>query len=395
MKTLFQLDVDPAFEDQLRGMLRRRAADVRPSPPEWRDLVEQTGAVVVSLHTRLPVEQTPARRSAWRPWMRPLLAAAAALAVVMGAATVVGGGGGGGSGNGDSDDEGTALANSEDAVEIIAPGSFEFDATTAAPLYPLDADFVVAGGADGLGEVEADLAEEIAGAEEEIAGTEDGEAILGDEIGQLDRFAGVDQTDPDAVALQFLQSVGVADPPDGLEFWVDPAVEELRQGPDQTQVEIATVWWSVRREDWGERLAEGPVFLRNDAAPAEPPSWLTVGASTMNLRLVDVLTDGATVEFTVSRIADDREETVIAGLQDPLIGEIMPLDEVEPGDRSTYDVAVSSEPMIVMTQHLIDGQPVSVTAVAIRLSDLPFTVPSPWVTDLPTTTVTTPPSTAG
>ena len=94
---------DHDLEVALREMLRRRALDVDPRAPAWRELAQRTDAVVISLRTGAPVDPATERRrrGPGRQWFRPVLAAAVALVVAMVGALVVGGSG---HGHGDTAD---------------------------------------------------------------------------------------------------------------------------------------------------------------------------------------------------------------------------------------------------------------------------------------------------
>ena len=94
---------DRRLEAELRAMLQRRALDIDPEAPPWRELAQRTGAVVISLRTGYRVDPEPSstrwRRLVGHQWFRPVLAASVALLVAMAGAIVVRGAG---PGNGDT-----------------------------------------------------------------------------------------------------------------------------------------------------------------------------------------------------------------------------------------------------------------------------------------------------
>ncbi|MGH9211282.1 MAG: hypothetical protein ACRD2C_11450 [Acidimicrobiales bacterium] len=284
MKGLDYSDFDPELEDELRATLRRRAADVSPNPPDWRDLLRRSEAVVVSLHTGRPMDDVPAhgpqarRRRDWT-WLRPALAAAACLAVVMAAGIVVG------RSTGSDHDGGTDPAEGDTDTDEAAPdhtlptpGDQEFAVATAPPLI------------DGTPD-EVDLQTQVAAS-----------SGLPQELQWM--------STPESAADMYLEEVGLASVLEsGYGVWTDPpsAIEEVVT--DDARVETTTVWWSVRlpqpRGVTGDPpvATMGRVFLRNLTSPADtdsPDAWTVVGARTQGLDLANVTRHGDQLRFTIT-----------------------------------------------------------------------------------------------
>jgi hypothetical protein len=354
MKGLDYSDIDPEFEDELRAMLRRRAAEVRPDPPDWQDVVRRSEAVVVSLRTGRPVDGavggTPGGRN-WS-WLRPVLAAAACLAIVMSAGIVIGR---------STDSDGSPEAgrdDSEAAADIAAQertlaaaGATGYAPATAAPLYPPRP-------------------------EDELQTELDAAAAAG---GDLPGDLAV-MSDPSAVTREYLTSVGVADAPYTLV--VDPPREEndqLGTTPDGALVETTRVWWSLRMPD-GLADVEGPngeppvytmgyVFLRNLTGPEDARTadvWLVVGAAIRGVSLDNVRRDGDQLSFDVTTYwsSSVQIDTSALPLQILVNGEeVAAAAELNPTETAEFSHPVPADQAATIRIQQIDpdpGMPVSI-----------------------------------
>ena len=306
------------LEARIRASLRARADDIDPAPPAWQDLVERSGAVVVPLRPGdtdvPPAHLVPGHRSprTSRPWLRPVLAAAAALAVVLGATVLVEGRGtNGDTGPGNNE---VAVRRVPDSPVIPAPGSGDFSEATATA-FPIEPD---------------------------VAGT-------------------VTSADPDKLAAAYLAGVGIDDSQLrslGYERWIDPASYAPMATPSGP-VETATVWWSVRdKADTSFPVTIGPVYMRL----TEDGLWTVVAAGTQNnmslsgVRRADGgvwLTVGDYLEKPYVRVRVDGNAVYEGELGDDYSQSLSPPD---PAPEKVITIEV---------QHLVDGQPVSITAMAL------------------------------
>ena len=306
MKGLDHSDSDPYLEAELRAMLRRRAADVRPNQPSWDDLLDRSTAVVVSLHTRRPLDPAtegrrhPRRERDWTS-LRPAPAAAACLAVVMTAGVVIGrsttpgSDGGGGSADQPTVDGPTALV---DESPLAAAGEADFSAAAAPPLL---AD------TPSRSELLARLTESGNLPEDLLWMATPPDAGL-----HYLRAAQLALEDVDAAALGLDPATPDTAPAteSGLTVWYQQTGEISQQlGPGNALVDTVRVWWSLRQTDGAlDRgdppvLTNGYVILRNLTSPADadsPDAWTVVGAKTEGLGLTNVHRSGDQLEFTVT-----------------------------------------------------------------------------------------------
>jgi len=325
---------DQLLEEEIRAMLQRRAQDVDPTPPPWRELAQRNGAVVISLRTGNPVdpESSRWRRRPGRQWVRGVVAAAVALIVAMVGALVVQG-----SGTGTSDS-----ADGPEVLEVPAAGNTDFDPAQATPLFPVTDD-------------------------------------------ESPDIAVHELSDPVVTTQEYLRSVGF---PVG-EDWMVIDSSETRQSSDSEQggppVQIATVGWSLHAKEMPEKpaMSTGVVFLRNPERAARD-TWLVVGVLTFDLRLTDVRRDGDELSFVVDRSAETEtfqtdEATVSVDGQ--------PIGEVGYHDVRPFSVpSPAGAVAIIKLQHVIDGEPWSITSTAVPALPGAPVVP-PEVTPPPTTAI--------
>jgi hypothetical protein len=339
-------DIDQDFEDELRAMLRRRAADIHPNPPEWRDLLDRSNGVVVSLRTGRPVDDAilrPARgrETGWSwGWVRPVLAAAACLAVVMAAGIVIGRSGGSDGSTGETDPSDDEVASADAAAEqeaIPAAGSGDFRPASATAVFPRVA--------------EADLRAQL----------EQSNGGLPVELSYL--------SDPDAVARAYLESVDLNDPDSPYELRTGPTSEgsRLEEGFNGRSVETITWWWSLREPDGTPNapvVAQGPVYLRNLAEPDRGGAWVVVGASTQGVNLSDVRRSGDALHFDVSVFDDLWADIGITHLSvQVLVNDEMVNDEPLPyGEPTEFTASVpADQAATVRLQQIGSEHPLSVT----------------------------------
>lgn len=357
MKGLDYFDNDPELEAELRATLRRRAADVRPNPPAWHDLLDRSRAVVVSLHTGRTVDPAEEHRRYRRrerdwAWLRPALAAAACLAVVMAAGVFIGrsttpGDDGGGTAGQPTD------AGAESAP-LAAAGEPGFSAATAPPLLNTPSDGELYAQFDETGGLAQDFAWM---ATPEDAGLE---YLLSTEIAT--------EADPAVPRTAF-----TTDP--DLTVWYEPSPEIVQQrGSDGTMVETTLVWWTLRRTEGAldpgnpPVVTEGRVMLRNLTSPADasaPEAWTVVGAKTAGLDLTNVHRDGDQLEFTVTTsrgVASDEDlsgwpvEVLVNGQALP------PTEPLEPFEPKEFEALVPMDaPARVTVRHRGENGPLSVT----------------------------------
>jgi hypothetical protein len=309
---------DPRLEDEIKAMLRRRALDIDPEPPSWRELAQRNGAVVISLRTGTPVDpdSDEAGRRKGRPgrqWFRPVLAAAITLVLVMAAALLVGSAGPSG------DDV------AQGPIDVPAAGNRDFLPSDAAAFFP-----AVPGG-------------ERLPAEDWI-------------------------TDPSDAARAYLAQVGL--PVDEARFRIEDAVRQSVVDADDRRsvVETANVSWSVRPDaDPNDRpITNGVVFLRNTEQGGRN-TWLVVGVMTVNLRLDDIKRGENVLTFEVDRTAD------ASGLTDParVLVDGMPVEQVGVGEVRVIEVhRPPDEGVLLQVEHVLDGRVVSVTATAVPSIDI-------------------------
>jgi hypothetical protein len=302
---------DQRLEAELRAMLQRRALDMNPDPPAWRDLAQRTGAVVISLQTGAPVDPDTARgrRGHGRQWFRPVLAAAVALVVAMVSALVVGGSG---PGHGDT-------ADGPEAIDVPAAGQRSFDPARATPLFPVTDD-----------------------ASPDLPPSE----WLGDAT---------------KAASEYLDVMGL---PVGQDWLViDPAVKDVQGNGDAPPIQTANVAWSIhadRRADL-PLLAEGTVFLRN-AERGGRNTWFVVGVSTRKLWLSDIHRDGDLLSFDVDRTSDGPNFPQAAAISvDGVI-----VGSVDTGEIQQIRVQrPAGQVAVIQVQHMVDGVPWSITSTAV------------------------------
>jgi hypothetical protein len=330
---------DDRLEAELRAMLRRRAQDVDPRPPEWRDLAQRNGAVVISLRTGTPVDPPTGRtrRGPSRQWFRPVLAAAVALIVAMVGALVVRGGGP------------SSTADGPDPIDVPAAGQVDFDPAVATPLFP---------------------------------STDDSTAS----IPPVDYV-----TDAKLTAEEYLRVV--ARFPVGEDWMVVDEPSKRASFPDDGRppIQTATVAWSLRAEHRADLppLAEGTVYLRNAERGARD-TWLVVGVRTRTLQLDDIHRDGDELEFTV-----DRSSETETFMNDPAVVTVDGIEVARLAYREARRISLphpAGAVAVIQVQHLIDGEWWSITSTAVpALDGAPTELPADVV---PTTVASTPPSTA-
>jgi len=310
---------DEELETRIRASLRRHADEVDTRPPAWHDLVERSGAVVVPLRAGIsaeapsPLRPGPAGRRPPRQWVRPALAAAATLAVVLTATMLVERGE---DGDGTPADGEPTTRDAPDGPVIPSPGSLDFD-RAGVPALP-----------DGPR------------AEVLVTG------------------------DPVEVARDYLVGRGLDT--DGRELRLDEeAGYEMAPIGDGRLVEIALVWWTVRDEpDIGARpVAQGQVLLRDPDLDPVSRRWEIVGAFTStDAGITGVRRAEGVLSFGLYDYLDKPTVQVRAGGVPVFEGRLQ-------NDGSTQNVVVDDpapgKVITIEVQHLVDGQPVSITAMAL------------------------------
>jgi hypothetical protein len=325
---------DQLLEEEIRAMLRRRAQDVNPQLPSWRELAQRNGAVVISLRTGAPVatDADRRRRRPSRQWFRPVLAAAVALILAMVGAVLVQGSG----------PPGGDAADGPEPLDVPSAGQDDFDPTQATPLFPVTAD-------------DASTA-----------------------IPQDDYLSNATDT-----TEQFLARVGLPVHEGSGEVIVNDERRQSTLNGDERPIQTATVAWSVRAEGLPENppLAEGTVWLRNPGRGGRD-TWLVVGVSTRKLWLTDIRRDGDMLSFTVDRTTDAEhypEAAVTVNDQ--------PVGSVEIGEAVPFDMPYpSGEVAIIRVQHVEAGLPMSITSTAVPADPdgslrLPDDVSTPTVSE--------------
>lgn len=324
------------LETRIRSTLRARADDIDPSPPAWEDLVERSGAVVVPLRpgdgTLLPAHLSPSHQGRTpRPWLRPFLAAAAALAVVLGA-TVLVETRGGNSGDNPGDNGLTIVRQVPDTPVIPSPLSEDFAQATATA-FPAEPGVPT--------------------------------AVTGD--------------DPEALAASYLSEVGIDNEQlarSGFERWTDPPTFET-VATATGSVETARVWWSIRQQsDTRFPVTIGPVYMRRN----EGGLWVVVGAGTSNnMSLSGVRRAERGVWLTVGDYLENPYVQVRVG------GEVVYEGELGDDYSQTFSPPdpAPGKVITIEVQHLEDGQPVSITAMALAPAEAD---PVPTTATIPPTT---------
>jgi hypothetical protein len=304
---------DQLLEEEIRAMLQRRAQDVNPQLPSWRELAQRNGAVVISLRTGAPVttDADRRRRRLSRQWFRPVLAAAVALIVAMVGAVLVQGSG----------PPGGDAADGPEPLDVPSAGQDAFDPTQATPLFPVTSD-------DASTDIPRD-------------------AYLSNATETAERF---------------LANVGLPVDAGTGEVIVDNETRQSTDNGDEPPIQTATVAWSLRAEGMPDNppLAEGTVWLRNPGRGGRD-TWLVVGVSTLKLWLTDIRRDGDRLSFTVDRSTDVEtypEAQVTVNNE--------PVGSVEVGEAVPFDMAYPSGVVaIIRVQHVEAGLPMSITSTAV------------------------------
>lgn len=313
-----------ALEQRVRATLHRRASDIDVDPPPWEELVGRASGVVVPLHPTTmvdpPAHLRPSRHRLPRVSLRPALATAAALLLALGAAAVVGSRDGSGTGNTPADDGNTAVVlEVPDTAVISSPGSTDFVARAATPL-PVDTSSV-----------------------QEIDPT----------------------ADPQTLADVYVRNTGLggsATEDDGFELQVDPFKTEPA---DQVDPLDGSVWWSVWDRS-GTRLTIGAVFVRVVDPGAAYRTWEVVGAFTSSqsalgsMSLGGVRRAGGVLAFDVGAYFPDRHAKVLVDGFEVHDGRIP--NGLEP---FAIEDPAPDQVVTIQVQHLKDGVPVSITAMAV------------------------------
>lgn len=312
---------DAELEARIRATLRRHAEDIEPHQPLWSELVAQAGAVVLPLHG---AELAPAHlRSTGRrphlagPWVRPTLAAAVALTIALSAAVVIQGRVG--------DDPTAPGSRGDDEIAVLDPPGGQ----------PLP----VPGDGFYLPETAVSFA---------LAKV-------------VDRPVASD--DPTILGEEYVRSTGLYElEAAGYEVQSGPAQPFIAQTPSGT-VEVATYWWSVWRGP-GDGVTNGGLFLRRNDPVADNGQWTVVGAYTASGAVV--LADVRRAEGLVSFVVMDNmpNPDVKVRVSGALVERKPKFDEVGTADYVLPDPA-PGEVIIIEMQHLVDGLPISVTAMAL------------------------------
>jgi hypothetical protein len=304
------------LEARIRAALRRQAEEVEPSAaPAWPELIEGSGAVVVSLRSS---DARPAlsHRGPERPWLRPALTAAAVLVIVLGVSMVVQYRSGGDDPPAAGHQAGAARAATGPVIPY--PGDSQFDRVNAAPL----------------------------------------------EFGPQ-AFAAPKAGDPSTVAKTFLESRGLGEG-GGREVFVDDAKKvqvEPATNADGNEVFTANVWWSVRHRPYdaiADAVAQGSVFLRGTKS-LDGIVWAPVGAFTQGtVGLTGVRRGGGSVSFSVHDYLGDPLVRVRLG------GKEVVHESLDDTDKHyTLEDPAPDSTLTVELEHLIDGDAVSITMMAI------------------------------
>jgi hypothetical protein len=302
---------DHHLEAEIRAMLQRRAQDVRPAPPPWRELAQRNGAVVISLRTGAAVDRDAARRRRRpsRQWFRGAVAAALALIVAMVGALLVQG----------SDPAGDT-ADRPEPLDVPSAGQADFDPARATPLFPVTDDASTAIPSD-------------------------------DDLG-----------DPTATAEAYLGSVRL---PVGEEMLVVDEADRQSGVLDEgaPPVRTATVGWRLHARGMTEHpLSQGTVWLRT-AERGGRETWLVVGVSTRTLLITDIRRHGQELTFTVDRTTETetfRPDPAEVSVNGEVVAEV--------GYREARAITVPSpagEVAVISLQIMDDGEPWSITSTAV------------------------------
>jgi hypothetical protein len=229
-------------ETELRDLLRSRSAGLVLDPPEWQDLIEQPRTVVFALDRAgkggKGGDAAGRDASPWRQRPKPVFIAAAAVAVVLA---------GGVAAKSVTSSDSSTLGESPAAFSAAAPSEADFDAHTAPAVYASDV------------------------------------------------------TDPVAAAQAYLASTGVAGAAPSTPVTPQAPTFELLSNEDG----VATVSWSAVE---GTVTRNGTVYLRT--APVEQAestvasTWSVVGSTVDGVVLTDVAYSDGQLTFNVTKTAD-------------------------------------------------------------------------------------------
>jgi hypothetical protein len=339
------------LEGELRALLRRRSAELRPDPPDWRDLIERPQAVVVSLPTSGGKGSGREDLRPWRQRPKPVFIAAAVVAVVLAGGVAV---------NRQAGSDSANLAEAPASFTAAVPGDDDFDARTAPGVYT------------------SDLA------------------------------------DPVEAARAYLASAGVGASLPGTPA-TDPLTVELLDNADG----IATVEWSLVE---ASVTRTGTILLRT--SPVEQATstvesvWSVVGSTVDGIVLADVTYEDGQLAFTVTKTADiagplavslwsngeqvavdgdavqagagsdgdslaagaatedgsatagaaaDRDGADATATADPGIGQIVDIGDESGASVPLTATVADASTAIVRVHQLVDGQPTSITEMAVAL----------------------------
>lgn len=328
-----------ALEERVRATLHRRAADIEVDPPPWEELVGRASGVVVPLRPTTtvdpPAHLRPLQRHRLpRVSLRPALATAAALLLALGAAAVVGDRDGTGTGGDtpadDGDGDTTVALDVPDTPVVPSPGSSDF-VPQAATALPVDTSSV-----------------------QEVDPTADPRTLV-------------------EVYLQEVGLAGSATEDDGFELQVDPLKTEPEDLVDPLE---GTVWWSVWDRS-GTRLTIGTVFVRVTDPGAAYRTWEVVGAFTSaqspvgSMNLGGVRRAGGVLAFDVGAYFSDPTARVLVNGVEAHDGRLR-----DGFEQFVVEDPAPDQPVVVQLQHLEDGTPVAVTAMAVAPGQDRFVVES-------------------
>lgn len=245
--TVLHNDDPTGVESELRDLLQRRSAGLVVDQPDWQELIERPRTVVFALDGRAGKsgkagsggDAAGRDASPWRQRPKPVFIAAAAVAVVLA--------GGVAAKSATSPSGTTDLAESPAAFSVAAPTDAEFDAHTAPAVYA------------------SDLADPVAAAQAYLAST------------------GVTAVGPSTVATPEAPTLELLSNEDG----------------------VATVGWSAVD---GSVTRNGTVYLRTSpveqAQSTAASTWSVVGSTVEGVVLTDVGYENGQLSFTVTKTAD-------------------------------------------------------------------------------------------